>query len=257
MDAAEKQAPKKKRLNVLRTTSEKKGILGAFETFIRSFRTLAYILCLIPIVFICTSCLAMALVPSIYLFHFILDSTATWPQFLHYTAMGFAIALGYLTYGVCLIFIVPFMNKILPLKVKPWKGIWYSVQTIPWYIHNALTYLVRYTFLEFVTPTPLNLLFYRMMGMKIGKGVVINTTNISDPCLITIEDYVTVGGSAHIFAHYGQKGILILSPVTIKKGATIGLKASIMGGVTVGEGATVKPHTVLLPKEKVPDGAVV
>lgn len=89
--------------------------------------------------------------------------------------------------------------------------------------------------------------------MKIGKGVVINSANISDPCLITLEDHVTIGGSATIFAHYGMHGFLILSPTKIKKGATIGLKASIMGDVIVGENQTVAPHEVLLPKTRIED----
>ena len=117
--------------------------------------------------------------------------------------------------------------------------------------------MVRYTFLEFLTPSPLNILFYRMMGMKIGKGVVINSSHISDPCLITLGDYVTVGGSATIFAHYGQHGYLIIAPVTIGKGTNIGLKASVMGGATIGENVTIKPHSVVLPKTTVSDGETV
>ena len=94
------------------------------------------------------------------------------------------------------------------------------------------------------------------MGMKIGKGVIINTTNISDPCLIEIEDYVTIGGSVHMLAHYGQKGYLILAPVKIGRGANIGLKASIMGDVEIGAEATVKPHSVVLPKTRIAEGEI-
>jgi acetyltransferase-like isoleucine patch superfamily enzyme len=117
--------------------------------------------------------------------------------------------------------------------------------------------MVRFTFLEFITPSPLNILFYRMMGMKIGKGVVINSSNISDPCLITLGDYVTVGGSATIFAHYGQRGYLVVAPVVIGKGTNIGLKASVMGGSVIGENVMIKPHTAVLPKTQIPDGETV
>ena len=89
------------------------------------------------------------------------------------------------------------------------------------------------------------------MGMKIGKGTLINTSNISDPCLIELGDYVTIGGSVTLMAHYGQKGILILSPTVIKDKAMVGLKSSIFGGVTIEEGAVVKPHEVILPKSVV------
>jgi UDP-3-O-[3-hydroxymyristoyl] glucosamine N-acyltransferase len=51
-----------------------------------------------------------------------------------------------------------------------------------------------------------------------------------------------------------MKGFLIIDRVHIKKGATIGLRASIMGDVVVGENATIKPHTVLMPKTRVKDG---
>ena len=57
----------------------------------------------------------------------------------------------------------------MPFRVKPFRGGYFSLQSVPWYIHNALTYIVRYTFLEFVTPTPLNTLFYKMMGMELVK----------------------------------------------------------------------------------------
>ena len=96
-------------------------------------------------------------------------------------------------------------------------------------------------------------MYLRMMGMKIGKGVVINTSNISDPCLIHLEDHVTIGGSATIMGHYGQRGILVIGKVHIKKGAMIGLKASILGDVEIGENAIISPHEVILPKSKIPN----
>jgi UDP-3-O-[3-hydroxymyristoyl] glucosamine N-acyltransferase len=86
--------------------------------------------------------------------------------------------------------------------------------------------------------------------MKIGKGTMINTSNISDPCLIKIGDYVTLGGSATLIAHYGMKGMLIIDHLVIEDKATIGLKASLFGDVIVGEGATVGPHEVVLPKSR-------
>jgi len=57
-----------------------------------------------------------------------------------------------------------------------------------------------------------------MMGMKIGKGVHINSTNISDPALIELEDKVIIGGSVHIIAHYASKGYLVVERVKICKG---------------------------------------
>jgi hypothetical protein len=248
-----------KRVDVLTTASDKSGLSGVFEKFLRTFRNLSFLVVLLPVILLMLGSLSVCLVPSILLFNYLNELAHNSSTFLQAFAIAVGFALGYFIYGMCLIFFIPFINFILQLNkfIKPFRGPWFSLQTIPWYIHNALTYIVRFTFLDFITPTPLNILFYKMMGMKIGKGVVINTVYISDPCLITLEDYVTIGGSATLFGHYGQKGYLVLSPVHIKKNAVIGLKASIMGGVTVGEDAQVLAHSVLFPKTVVPDGEIV
>lgn len=212
---------------------------------------------LCPIALIYVICLGISITPGIYIFQKIYPYSLDVSLLTQCALWAFAIALGITCFWITMVFIVPLFNlPLLPL-VKPQKGTWYSLNVIPWYYHNALTQLARYTVLDFLTPTPLNLLFYRMMGMKIGKGVVINTSNISDPCLIQLDDYVTIGGSATVFAHYGMKGYLIVDRVHIKKGTTIGLKASVMGDVVIGENVMVTPHTVVMPKSRIPDGSMV
>jgi acetyltransferase-like isoleucine patch superfamily enzyme len=93
-----------------------------------------------------------------------------------------------------------------------------------------------------------------MMGMKIGKGSHINTTNISDPRIIELGEKVTIGGSVHIIGHYASQGFLIVEKVKIEDGVTIGLKATIMGDVEIGQGAVIGPHEVILPKSRIPAG---
>jgi hypothetical protein len=249
-------APKLKE-DVLTTTSDKTGVGGWLEGFLRRFRTVSFALLLSPLTALICGCVGLAVAPAMAWFEFVQGLSSAWPGPLKYAALGCAVSTAYLIYGISLIFIVPLVNFLLPFRVKEFRGPWYSLAAIPWYFHNGLTYAVRFTFLEFVTPTPLNILFYRMMGMKVGKGVVINTTFISDPSLITLGDYVTVGGSATIFAHYGQKGYLIIAPVVIGEGSNIGLKASVMGGATLGRNVTVKPHVCVLPKSTIPDGETV
>ena len=242
-----------KKEDIFRETSDLPGLLGAFEYVFRRFRFFSFMILSFSVFGLGIICIGLALVPSVY----IVLSTYDWCQDFSLLpksiTMAFTLSISYLSYGISVCFVAPTLNFILPLKVQSWRGIWHSLQSIPWYIHNALTYIVRYTFLDLITPTPLNTLFYRMMGMKIGKGVVINSTNISDPCLITLGDYVTIGGSATLFAHYGQKGYLVISPVIIKSGATIGLNASIMGGVSIGKDAHVLAHAIVLPNTKIDD----
>ena len=244
----------KKRVDLDAASTDRKGIAGFFEFLIRRFRLASFLIALIPLYLLCILAMSSAAAPGIYFLSFMSGISSEWTPDIHYIALGFGVIGAYVIYGFTLIFVVPFFNFLLPMKLRPFRGNYYSITTVPWYFHNALTYIVRYTFLEFVTPTPMNMLFYKMMGMKIGKGATINTTNISDPGMIEIGEKVTIGGSATIIAHYASQGFLIIDRVKIHKNATIGIKATVMGDVEIGEGAIVAPHEVVLPKSRIPAG---
>ena len=233
-------------------TSDRPGWSGVVESVFRKFRNVAFFLIMAPIAFLYVFCVGVSLIPGVTLFRYVSEATAQSSALWQNVGMAMSIGAGFFLYGLSVLFVVPLVNKLLPLKVKPHRATWYSLSVVPWYYHNALTYLVRYTFLEFVTPTPLNKLFYQMMGMKIGQGTIINSTNISDPCLIEIGDFVTIGGSATLVAHYGMKGFLIIDRLVIEDKATIGLKATVFGDVVVGKGAMVMPNAVVMHKTRIP-----
>jgi acetyltransferase-like isoleucine patch superfamily enzyme len=171
-----------------------------------------------------------------------------------YPAIGILLVLCYGAYGFTLIVVAPLLNFILRARLKPWRGSAVSLGCVPWYLHACLTLVVRLSFLEFVTPSPFTVLFYRLMGMRIGKDVTINTTAIADPSLITLGDRVTIGGSASIMAHYAQGGFIVIAPVVIGAGATIGLRAIVLGDVTIGEKAKVLAGSFVLPGTVIPAG---
>jgi len=233
------------------TRSQKKGFSGTLETIIRQFQNIAFLLCLMPLIVIYILCIGLSLFPGIYLYLQFATIIESMPIIYKALSYGFLVGAGVILFIIALIFVVPLFNLPIRPLVRPYRGAWFSLESIPWYYHNALTYLVRYTILDFLTPSPLNILFFRMMGMKIGKGVIINSSNISDPCLIVLEDYVTIGGSVYMMAHYGMKGYLIIDKLHLKKGAMVGLGAKLLGGVTIEEKATVLPNSAVLPKTTV------
>lgn len=245
-----------KKIDIETIHSDHKGIKGIFEVLLRRFKLAMHIATMIPVYLFACVVLGACLVPAISFFRMVTELVVSHPTWLQNISYGLALAVGFFIYGVSLIFFLPVVNFLIGVKLKEWRGPYYSAESLKWFLHNGLTYLARFTFLEFITPSPLGNLFYQMMGMKIGKGVQINTTWISDPSLIEIGDKSTIGGSAAIMAHYGQGGLLIIAPVKIGIACTIGIKATIMGGVIVGDGAKLLPHSVLLPKTIVPPGEI-
>jgi hypothetical protein len=242
------------RVNLENMRSDRSGLAGLFETFFRRFSDFTHGLLMLPVYVFGSGILGAALAPAVWAFVEIRRAAEGLPEGIQYFVLGFALALGFVIYGLSLLFIAPLMNWILRLQLKPWRGPYYSLPAIRWYFHNGLTYLMRFTFLEFLTPSPLNVLFLQLMGMRIGRGTIINTSYISDPSLIEMGKKVTIGGSVTLLAHYGQGGFLVLSPVKIGDGVTLGLRATVMGGVEIGAGAKILPHSVVLPKTKISAG---
>ena len=196
----------------------------------------------------------LALGVAVFVFHALYIHVPPDSGWIGYPLVGIALALSYFAYGIALILIAPAVNFLLGGRLRPYRGSAVSLAALRWYLHCTMTLLVRLSFLEFVTPSPFNLLFYRLMGMKIGRGVTINSSAIADPSLIELEDHVTIGGSASVLAHYAQAGYLIISPVKIRAGATIGLRAVVMGGCEIGEKAKLLANSFLLPNSKIPAG---
>lgn len=235
-------------------SSDKKGFAGAFESLMRQFKTFMHIIMVIPLYGVSSLILGVSLMPGLLLIRWAYHFSRSLSILLSAFALGAAIIASFFLCGFTAMIILPILNKLIVGKLRAWKGPYYSLEAIKWYIHNGILYLLRYSFLEFVTPSPFSLWFYKAMGMTVGKGTIINSTHISDPSLLFLGNKVTIGGSATIVAHYGQAGFLVLAPVIIEDEVTIGLRAIIMGGAKIRKGAKILPNSVILPKTEVPAG---
>jgi acetyltransferase-like isoleucine patch superfamily enzyme len=227
---------------------------SALDRLTRRFSRSAYVIVVLLLYLLASTALGLALAPALFIFGQLLTWSQNLPQLLHWIISGFGLAISFFIFGFTLLFVVSIYNWLLPTKVRPFKGGYYSLEAVPWFLHNGLFYLVRFTFLPFVTLTPFGICFLKAMGMTLGRHVFINTEYISDPQLITLGDDVALGGSVRIFAHYGGHGNLVVEPVIVGERATIGLAATIMGDVQIGADATILAHSVLMPGSRVGKG---
>jgi hypothetical protein len=227
---------------------------GPVDRFIRRFGAVSHGLATLALYAVAACALGIALVPSLLLVERVGVPLLTGAGWWRVPLFAVLVSAALFIWGFSLLVVVPVFNLILPTRLRPFRGGYFTIAALPWYLHNGLFYLVRFTFLPFVTLTPPGVWFLRAMGMRMGRRPRITTENLSDVSMITLGDDVTIGGSAQIFCHYGGAGNLVLAPVVIGSRATIGEKATLMGDVIVGEGATVMPHSVLLPGARVPAG---
>lgn len=130
-------------------------------------------------------------------------------------------------------------KKTLPQKISAFFRKWLSAKIIPHMVLNGW-----------------RIFFYRLCGYNIGKNVFIGMRCYLDdlePHMLTIEDNVTISYGVFFACHgYGQQHM----PITIKKGAYVGMRSSLISGktgVTIGENAVVGACTLV--NKDIPSGA--
>lgn len=123
-----------------------------------------------------------------------------------------------------------------------------------WKLFNVLFEFGRGALLPLTTVVSRPLV-NKLFGAKIGQDVAF-AGKLFDPQFVTIEDEAIIGEGSVITPHVITSGRITLGPVTIGHGATIGVNAVVMSGVYVGDGAIVKPCTVVPPNVSIPSGTI-
>lgn len=166
------------------------------------------------------------------------------PEIVRVFAMCSLAMLAYFCYTLCVIVVVPVMRITAP-GAPEGRYSFYSQKAIQWASYSALMLIVRYTCINFLRVTPMIVLFHRLMGMKVGKRVQINTIITGESNLISIGDDTVIGGDVTLVAHAAENEELIVKRVTIGKRVTVGLMSVIMPGCVIGDDAVLAANTVL------------
>ena len=107
---------------------------------------------------------------------------------------------------------------------------------------------------------------HRKRGVSIGKNVMLGMHCILDnayPEYIYIEDYAALAGNNYVIAHSNPylhfKGRMLsyLAPVIVKKGAWIGVSATILPGTEIGECSVVSAGSTvngIIPNDSIVTG---
>jgi len=160
----------------------------------------------------------------------------------------FFFSFSYFVFGITLMLMVALIIRIFKVRLKP--GIYEigSKESVIWLLNAGMISLVRFIFLSF-TRSSINNIFYKIMGAKIGKNVIINTTGIYDPHLLEIGDNTVIGGDAIIIGHCAEGNKLIVAPIKIGKNVTIGQYTTILPGAIISDNVTIGAMS-LVPKFK-------
>ena len=198
----------------------------------------------------------VAMIPSVALFTRWLDESHKYSQFE--VIAGTAIVCG-----ICLtlwLFTVMMLTGVLGFVCRPrnregMRYPLYSPTTVKWAILSVIQRLAS-PFGSLFAATWVITVYYKLLGTRIGKNVIVNTHRIWDAYLINIDDNAIIGGNAKISGHLVEKDELVLAPVYIGKRSVIGSNSLISPGCRIGDDSVIATHAVLPKFTEVPAGEV-
>ena len=200
--------------------------------------------------------LGVSLFPMIYFLYAVwkwMSGAAVWLKIL---VFSFSIPFGYFLFGTALIFLCVLAKNILRYRIVPGLFAIYSKEALDWMGYNSLILVANSAFLDIFRLSPFQILFYRLMGAKVGERVNVNTAGLADLSMLEIGDDVLIGGGVALICHASDRGFLRLAPTKIGNGVSIGLGSVVMPGVEIGDGASIAPCSLLPKGTKIPPKGV-
>lgn len=209
----------------------------------------------IPLFAIALVLISSSLVAPLFLLKYALEIHSGWTPYplIDILLLGASIGVSYLTFGMGLIIFGPALKWILGIFSHQKEGEYPYISPVAgyWSVVNGIILFNRQFFLELTRTTFLINLFYRLMGMRIGRGTLINTTYLHDPDLVSIGRNVTLGGDVMVLGHVGERGALILKKVVIEDDVDIGQSSLIMPGCHLGKGSVIGAHSIVTKNTRV------
>ena len=203
--------------------------------------------------FLCTICLysvgilvmGLAVYPGLLLIHLVWVNTFAYLFLLRFLLIAVSLVLAFFIYGFCLIFLLGLLRIVFRLNLQEGEYRIASFGIYRWMFINGLYMIASITFMDFILLSSFSILFFRLMGAKVGKNVQINSKKCFDLSLIEIGDNSVIGGYATIMCHSFERGRLILRKVKIGKNVVLGLNSVVMSGAEIGDGAFITAGAVL------------
>jgi acetyltransferase-like isoleucine patch superfamily enzyme len=184
----------------------------------------------------------LAALPGLLTWRAILNMPLPWRgKYIETALIGIAITPTYFVFCVALMFLTALACGVLgwrapqgrfPLKHNPWP-------VVKWARYNACTHVVRVFAGGLLRATPVWTWFLRLNGAKIGRGVHINSLAIYDHNLLEFGDGVVIGSDAKLSGHTIARSELLLAPVRLGHGVTIGTNSIVQPDVQIGDRTTI------------------
>ena len=107
-------------------------------------------------------------------------------------------------------------------------------------------------FLDHLRGTPFLPWTLRLFGAKIGKGVYMDMTDITEFDCVTVGDYCALNSLCALQTHLYEDRVMKVGNVHLGKGVTVGAGSTVLYDTQVGDFAQLGPLTLVMKGESIP-----
>ena len=111
-----------------------------------------------------------------------------------------------------------------------------------------------YPLIEAMHGTVLAVWFYRAMGASIGHRACVHGKALEYD-LLNVADGASIGRLCDTTCHTVENMVIKLADVSIGRAADVGARSVVMPGASLGDGASLLPHSLVLKGEAAPAGS--
>jgi non-ribosomal peptide synthetase-like protein len=172
-----------------------------------------------------------------------------------WTASALALATASLLYALGSFALVCGLKWLLAGRYKPRQApmwtlfVWLSEAVTVAYESLAVSAL-----LDHLKGTPWLPWALRCLGARIGKGVWINTTDLTEFDCVEIGDHAELNAYSGPQTHLFEDRIMRIGRVTIGEGSTLGVRTTVLYDSSVGAYCRLGPLTLVAKGEHLPEG---
>jgi non-ribosomal peptide synthetase-like protein len=119
-------------------------------------------------------------------------------------------------------------------------------------VTNLYESLAIPNFLDHLRGTPMLAWALRMLGARIGKGVYLNTTDLTEFDCVSIGDEAELNAWCGPQTHLFEDRVMKIGRVDIGARVTVGTRSTILYDTSVGDDVRLGPLTLVAKGEKLP-----
>jgi len=166
------------------------------------------------------------------------------------------LALAGLIYGIGnFLFVLAFKWLLLGRYRKRAAPMWTPFVWLSEGVTNLYEGIAVPNFMRYLRGTPWLPLAFNLLGCKIGRGVYLDTTDITEFDCVTIGDYSELNAFACPQTHLFEDRVMKIDRVDIGSKVTMGPRSAVLYSAKVGDNARLGPLTLVMKGEHIPAGS--